>query len=283
VIEPPQRAATCDPRNYLDRAPGVRFGDEDNADFVDRSDPVGRARNRDGFIHGPVALADGRIAVNDRVAAIGYRDVMPRIMKRVALEVSACLRYYGALPENAERYPRPVPACGHGELFGTVPDTPFLQAQSASGGRMLERWWRTSARFPETLAELPTREDACRIAVPPWDAGPVRTAAPGSPSDEGETAGDGAPSWWNAWKSWVFYSVAAAHQPSSSPAGPCAAGSCVQLVDADGTPRAGARHFAVIVSPGCPDASVCGGAAGCDRIRVESRNGVLGHALAAYP
>jgi type II secretory pathway pseudopilin PulG len=283
TTDPPQRAAPCDPRNYLDRAPGTAFGDEDNADFVDRNDMAGRVRNGNGFIHGPVALPDGRRAVNDRLAVVTYRDVMPRIMKRVALEVSSCLRFYGTRPENAGRYPRPVAACGHGALFGTIPDTPFLEAQAASGGRMLERWWRSAARSPESLAELPTREDACRIAVPPWDAGPMRTAGAGSPSDEGMTAGSASPSWWNAWKPWVFYSLGAGFEPGATLAVTCDAATCLQLIDAGGALLANDKQFAVIVASGCPGPSVCGADAGCTRVMVDAREGTPGHVLVAFP
>jgi hypothetical protein len=283
VTDPPQRASPCDPRNYLDRAPGAAFGNEDNANFVDRNDAAGRARNGDGFIHGPVALRDGRIAVNDRLATLAYRDVMPRIMQRVALEVAACLRFYGTRPENGGRYPRPVAACGRGALFGTVPDTPFLESRVASGGRMLERWWRTASESPENLAELPTREDACRIAVPPWDAGPVRISGPASPADEAMTAGRSDPSWWTAWKPRVFYSLAAAFQPDASPAGPCDAASCVQLVHADGSALAGDKQFAVIVAAGCPAPAVCSGDAGCNRVALSAREGTSGHVLVAFP
>jgi hypothetical protein len=100
LTDPPQRAASCDPANYLDKAPAARFGFEDNAHFADRG--------ADGFIQGPVTIADGRIAVNDRVSAIGYRDVMPRLMRRVALEVAACIRDRAAASGH---YPSPVPLC----------------------------------------------------------------------------------------------------------------------------------------------------------------------------
>ncbi len=204
ITDPPQRAARCNPANYLDRAPGERFADEDNAAFVDRSDAAGRARNRDGFIHGPVVLPDGRVAVNDRLAVVAYRDVMPRVTRRVALEVAHCLRYYASRPENGGRFPLPAPSCGIGAPFGTIPDTPF----ASPGGPMLERWWRVHARSPETLSELPTRDDACRIAVAPEDPGPARLAPPGTPADEALTAGLAVPSWWTAWKPFVFYSLA---------------------------------------------------------------------------
>jgi hypothetical protein len=283
LTDPPQRAAPCDPRNYLDRAPGTPYANEDNADFVDRNDAAGRARNTNGFIHGPAALRDGRIAVNDRLAALAYRDVMPRIMKRVALEVAACLRFYATRPENAGRYPGPAAACGRGALFGAIPDTPFAEARAASAGRMLERWWRASAAAPENLAELPTREDACRIAVPPSDAGPLRTAGPGSPADEAMTAGGADPSWWTSWKPWVFYSLGAAFQPGAPPAGPCDAASCLQIVRADGTPLPGGREFAVIVTAGCPGAAVCPNEGACSRVALSAAEATSGHALAVFP
>jgi hypothetical protein len=108
IADPPWRAATCNPANYLDRAAEPRFDFESNADFIDRSDAAGRAGNANGFVQGPVVLADGRLAVNDRVMAIGHADVMPRVMRRVALEVASCLR---AQREASAAYPPPVALC----------------------------------------------------------------------------------------------------------------------------------------------------------------------------
>jgi hypothetical protein len=280
LTDPPQRAAPCDPRNYLDRAPGG----EDNADFIDRSDAAGRARNANGFIHGPVLGGDGRIAVNDRIAVVAVNDVMPRVMKRVALEVAHCLRFYASRPENAGRYPHPRAACARGPRFGTVPDAPFDEAQAASGGGMLARWWRVAARVPENLAELPTREDACRIAVPPDDPGPARTSAAGATGGEALTVGALAPSWWNAWKPQVFYALARGY--ASAPPQPAACrqpADCLQLVDATGVSLGGARAFALIVSSGCPDDATCGGEGACERITVDARTGNTGHAIVAFP
>jgi hypothetical protein len=204
LLEPPQRVATCDPANYLDAAEGL----EDNARFVDRNDAAGRALNRDGFIAGPV-MREGRVVVNDRIAVIAYGDLMPRVMRRVALEVAACLRFYASRPQNAGRLPAPAPACADpaatmhespGATEGRVPDTPF-DASAAAGG--VPRWWRASTQAPERLDELPTRDDACRIAIAPEDPGPVRSAGPGTPSDEGSTAGHSTPSWWSTWKAHV--------------------------------------------------------------------------------
>jgi hypothetical protein len=232
VAEPPQRAARCNPASYLDRAGGARYGDEDNADFVDRNDAVGRALNRNGFIHGPVTLADGSIAVNDRLAVIAYRDVMPRIRLRVALEVSRCLRSYAARAENRGRYPWPTPACLQaapswegraGVHFGRIPDTPFTAADG-----MLERWWGA--------ADFPTVNDACRIAMPPGDGG-----------EEGRSAGIDANSWWSAWRPYVFYALAPGFAPGAGTP-TCDGRECLGLADAGGRMIGAAKQHAVIVA-----------------------------------
>lgn len=251
VASPPRRAALCDPANYLDLARGLRGGDEDNATFVDRSDAAGRALNRDGFVHGPV-MVDGRVAANDRLAVVTYGDLMPRTMRRVALEVAACLRFYAARPENAGRLPWTASACADpsrpmadasGQVEGRVADTPF-EASAAAG--LLPRWWRTQARSPEALAELPTREDACRIAMPPLDAGPLRTTPPATPPDEASTAGLEATSWWNAWKPYVTVAVAPAFTPHGK-ANPTCADGCFAVTHRDGRTLARAAGAVVAV------------------------------------
>jgi hypothetical protein len=276
ITSPPQLAAPCDPRNFLDRAPQGALPAEDNADFVDRSDAAGRVQNGNGFIMGPVVVAAGRVAVNDRLAIVAYDDVMPRIMARVALEAAQCLRFYASRPENAGRYPAPVMACARGARFGTLPDTPFDAATSG----MLPRWWRASARAPENLAELPTHDDACRLAVAPDDPGPVRTFAPGAPSSEGETAS--APSWWGAWKPLVYATVAGGHMPSDPPHADCAAdGSCVSVVDAEGRVVRGGQSAGVVVSAACPADDVCA-SSDCSTVTV-SRNPRDLHGIASIP
>ena len=252
VATPPQREAACDPANYLDLAAGLAGGGEDNAAFVDRSDAAGRARNRDGFVNGPVTIA-GRVAVNDRIAVVTYGDLTPRIMRRVALEVAACLRFYASRRENASRMPWMAAACADpslrmqdaaGNREGRLPDTPF--AASAAYG-LLDRWWRASPRVPEALGELPTRDDSCRIAIPPDDAGPVRSALPPSPSDEGSTAGAIAPSWWNAWKPYVTVAIAPAFAPDASGTAGCTASRCIAVADADGRTVAAAASAVIAV------------------------------------
>ena len=148
LVEPPRLAATCNPANYLDRALDARFAFESNADFADRSDVAGRSRNTNGFIQGPVLLADGRLAVNDRVMAIGYADLMPRLMRRVALEVVACLR---AQQRAAGGYPVPVPLCAQaagdtwqpvaGARFGRVADATW-PAGCNLAPQAAHSWWR---------------------------------------------------------------------------------------------------------------------------------------------
>lgn len=153
ITDPPSVAAHCDPANYLDRANEARFSFEDNADFIDRNDAGGRPANVNGFIEGPVRLADGSIAVNDRLAVISYRDLMPRIMARVAREVALCLRSYAG--QNGGRLPWPTPACRQrigawdareGVHFGRIPDAPFTagacpadDARAAALGA--NSWW----------------------------------------------------------------------------------------------------------------------------------------------
>jgi hypothetical protein len=140
--------ARLDPANYLDKAPGAAIGGEDNAAFVDRTDAAGRALSGDGFIRGPVRLADGAVAVNDRIAVVGYDDLMPRAMRRVASEVAQCLR---------EKALAPRADCG-------VPDDAIRECRLASADA--PGWWTpwrshvAYAPTPEGAAVLVSREPA---------------------------------------------------------------------------------------------------------------------------
>lgn len=131
VTDPPRRAARCDPRNYLDVAPG-----EDNAAFHDRADAPGRPGNSDGFIQGPVSI-DGHVAVNDRVAALAYPDVMARVMARVAVELAHCVRLHAAsaagVPAAAE------PRCASGPALGSVGDAALGAAACRAAAK--DGWW----------------------------------------------------------------------------------------------------------------------------------------------
>ena len=283
ITEPPQRAATCNPLNYLDVAVGARFGNEDNASFVDRNDAAGRARNLNGFIRGPVLQADGTVIVNDRIAAVSYDDLMPRVLKRVALEVAHCLRYYASRPENASRLPWPAAACEQGPYFGAIPDTPFTATVASSAGQMLPRWWRAQPRVPEQLAELPTAPQACHIAEAPYDDGALRASPAGTPSQEGATSGGESWAWWTFWKPYVFYALASGAAPASGSAA-CASGNCIELVDSQGRRLAGDKHFAVLArrTRDCPSGSVSCDEQGCRQARVAASLD-RAHAVVAMP
>ena len=135
-------AGRCDPRDYLEAAPGG----EDNADFSDRLDG-GRAANANGFIRGPVRDAAGTLHVNDRVLALGEAELRRRLMRRVALEAAHCLRLHAARPENGGRYPWPAPACGTDPTpaAGRVPEALFAATLLASGcaAAPAPSWWQS--------------------------------------------------------------------------------------------------------------------------------------------
>ncbi|MEO7744000.1 MAG: hypothetical protein ABIR98_13770 [Usitatibacter sp.] len=263
VTKPPSRAARCDPGNYLDLAPPERSG-EDNADFHDRSD-AGRVLNGNGFIQGPVVDARGRVAVNDRLAVVAYTDVMPRVARRVGLELAQCLAFFASRPENAGRLPRASPACPGVGTAGRIPDTPF---DTAPG--MLTRWWRAEPRRPEVLTELPTQAQACNIAVPPADAGQTRTLAAGNPSDEGATAGVDDLSWWRTWKPFVLYVPAAD----------------LEVVDAEGHLLAANRRAAIVVGmrrDECETPRLACDASSCTRVTSAPLPGRVHDAVIALP
>jgi len=173
-----------------------------------------------------VAAHDGTVWVNDRLAVVSYEDLMPRVMRRVAEEVAACLRGYATRPENRGRLPWAAPLCrsratdqswrwseGTGVRFGRVPDTPFL-ATGRDGATMLPKW-----------------QPGCRIA----DA-------------TGETAGIHGHTWWSAWKRHVFYSVAPAGSPATVASTACDSLTCLFVADDAGAPAPRGHRFAVMVA-----------------------------------
>jgi hypothetical protein len=209
---PASLTAKCNPVNYLDIAIG-----EDNANFVDNN--TSRASNGNGFIAGPV-LASGTVILNDRLAVVGYEDIMPAIQRRVGREVLNCFTTYAAA--NRQRYPWPAPTCRQAAtvnwsdhdsvLFGRIPDTgPEFNSTVASSGSTM------SNTFPATSCML--------------------------------ISGSG---WWTAWKMHVFYALADAHKPALSGAGdggPCStASSCLRIVDPSGNTVAANKQVAVIVA-----------------------------------
>lgn len=131
----------CDPANFLDVATSIG---EDNAVFRDRNDLAGRAANSDGFVAGPVIDAAGRMVVNDRLAVVGYADLMPRVMARVALEAALCVRQQAAATPGAA-YPQPAPACGDAAApaFGRLPDFAALPGCNLAAADIEPAWWST--------------------------------------------------------------------------------------------------------------------------------------------
>ena len=128
--------------NYLDIAT-VGGNTGDNASFVD-----GSAIN--GFIEGRVLDSTGHAIVNDQLLVITKYHIIPLLEKRVAAEVKNCITEYAALPQNQG----PPPNQGYfpwatdrtisGGLivyddsdqlnFGHIPDEPFAQTCSDTGG-----------------------------------------------------------------------------------------------------------------------------------------------------
>jgi hypothetical protein len=148
-------------------------------------------------------------------------------MRRVAEEVSACLRQYGARSENAGRTPWAAPICrsqdpdpirrwsdSTGALFGRIPDTPFLATVRDSGSTMLQTW-----------------SPGCSIA----DA-------------NGKTTASAAFTWWSAWKRHVFYSVAPANRPATGTPAACDATSCLIVSNEVGVGAPRGHRFAVLVA-----------------------------------
>jgi hypothetical protein len=148
-------------------------------------------------------------------------------MRRVAEEVSACLRQYSGRSENNGKAPWAAPTCrshdanpvirwmdSSGTLFGRIPDTPFLATIRDSGSTMRARW-------------VP----GCAIA-----------------DTNGDTGGITRFTWWSAWKRHVYYSVAPASRPA--PGSPAACDSISCLVLSQGASMASPRghRFAVLVA-----------------------------------
>jgi hypothetical protein len=224
---PERQTAKCNPQNYLDKAVGLVFGYEDNATFVDAN--VGRAGNVDGFIQGPVYTEDRTLLVNDRIVAITYDDIMPALMRRVAIEAAHCLQEYVSAPagsgtaSSSSRYPFAAPACrsgyanarqwddGPGIVFGRFPEGAFTRTAAASNNAMQDRWTTGTS-------------NVCSISAGPSSA------------------------WFEPWKEHVFFAVAPAHKASSGLPSDCTAATCLQVVNESGELIAQDKQFAVLVS-----------------------------------
>lgn len=178
-------AGINNPANYLEVQPA---GGEDNADFLDGS--------TNGFIAGPLLGANDRLVVNDRLLAIGHRDLMPVLERRVAQEVALCLAQYAVT--SGQKFPWAADMIESGlnnryhdfeapaaRVYGRIPDEPFTRTQTDDAG-MGAGW-----------------TGACKVPV---------TGAVGQ-------------RWWTNWKSQVLYAIA----PGFAPGSTAACGSCLTV------------------------------------------------------
>lgn len=228
VTSPEELTPKCNPINYLDKAAGQPFADEDNADFVDVN--VDRRGNTNGFIQGPVHNAARELLVNDRIIVVTYDDIVQAMMKRVAVEAYHCLVEFTNNPVDANsplnlgRYPFAAPVCrsgynnanqwadGKGVLFGRFPAAMFTSTGIVSNGLMQSAWTANTAH-------------ACTIG----------TAKSFSP-------------WFESWKDHVFFAAAFDHQPAARLAPECSSGNCLDMVDQAGNIIAQNKQFAVLVA-----------------------------------
>jgi hypothetical protein len=128
--------------NYLDIAT-VGGNTKDNANFTDGS-------STNGFIQGLIKDSNGNTIVNDRLLVIKQDDIIFPLQKRVAAEVKNCLVEYAAMPQNQGPppnqgyYPWATSRSIAGSTivyndsdqleFGHIPDIPFTQTCSDTGG-----------------------------------------------------------------------------------------------------------------------------------------------------
>jgi hypothetical protein len=169
------------PVNYLDTASGL----SGPAPTIDN------AVNNERFVSGPVFDASGKVIINDRILAITYQDLIPRLENRVARELRICLDEYAAA--NGARYPwasdtsASAVSSGMGLAFpdtdnmrwGRIADD-LLNTSSSSGATMAATW--------PLFAPTATPPTYCKLA---WD-------------------------WWRNWKLHAFYVVADAFKPADT-------------------------------------------------------------------
>ena len=181
----------CNPVNYLDTS-----GTEDNANFSD----VSAAPSQNGFIQGIVRDASGKVIVNDKLAVITYKELMPMLEKRVVAEVVNCLKLYAGA--NNGRYPWAVPVSDitspHIDIvntvFGRIPDNSLAQTP-----------YGVATPTPPLIDACAATPNMCMS--PKWfssSPGVAGCLLPNTPSGT---------SWWNNWRQHVFYGVADAYKP----------------------------------------------------------------------
>ena len=159
------------PANYLDINAG-----EDNAGFVDGT--------TDGFITGPVTNAGSDPIVNDTMAVITTQELMPKLEKRVANEVLACLKDYAQnRSAGLNRHPWAVPMSTYSNFddntdtrVGRIPDVTFDQSRSDSSNVMLNTWG-ASCKIVSSSGWWLNWKDIVFYAVA-WDKDPATGVSP---------------------------------------------------------------------------------------------------------
>ena len=145
-----------------------------------------------GFIQGTIRDSSNNIILNDQLLTITQDNIMQVIQKRVANEVRNCLVEYAKLNNN--RYPWAAPITtfndNTNQLFGHIPDN-LTYSLSDFGGLISSGSWGSS----------------CNTHI-------SNTPKP----------------WWTNWKDIVFYGLADAYKPSTSPANP-SCGTCLAVTN----------------------------------------------------
>jgi hypothetical protein len=123
------------------------------------------------------------------VSAISYRDVMPRVMRRVALEVASCLR---AQAGAAGGYPAPAPLCAQasggpdawlavpGAHFGRVADAAWPEGCNVASPATHSWWkaWRAGVFYAARPASLDILDAAGRAGPRARDAAVIVAGPP---------------------------------------------------------------------------------------------------------
>ncbi len=111
LSEPPTLTPKCNPRTTWTARRVPRTSTKTTRASSTATTPPGGTRTATGSFTAPSWAPTARVWVNDRLAVVSYDDLMPRVMRRVAEEVSACLRLYAARSENGGKLPWAAPMC----------------------------------------------------------------------------------------------------------------------------------------------------------------------------
>lgn len=150
--------------------------------------------NINGFVQGSIKDSSGRFILNDQLLIITQDNIMQAIQKRVAGEVKQCLNEYAnPLSGGFMRYP-----------WAAKLDPAFPVSYSDTSGQLF-------GRIPDTAFTM-TDTDSASAMFSSW-VGNCKII-----SNSG---------WWLNWKEIVFFGLADAYKPSSTPSPSC--GTCLTV------------------------------------------------------